>query len=100
MGRDDNESTGLSGAGGALRVFGDAVRRLPVTPLDPITPEDVEWLPIDTDSGLLADGSCLHSVELPFVRGYGPRESASCGYDFSDKEEGPDLDSWFRRTVR
>jgi penicillin-binding protein 1B len=100
LGRDDNEPTGLSGASGALRVFGDAVRDLPMTPLDPLTPEDVEWLLVDTETGLLADNNCLQTIELPFMRGYGPHESSSCTSLEKFAEDVPDLDSWFRRTNR
>jgi penicillin-binding protein 1B len=78
VGRDDNSSTGLSGATGALRVWSESVRRLNLTPLDPPVPSGLERVAIDLDTGLRADESCVDARVLPFLAGSAPVQSAPC----------------------
>jgi penicillin-binding protein 1B len=78
VGRDDNASTGLTGSSGALRVWGDLFRRTGSQPLEPLNPEDIEWMTIDPSSGLLADEGCTDAVQLPFITGSEPAAHAAC----------------------
>ena len=59
MGRDDNESTNLSGATGALRAWSALFKTLPSTPLHIIFDASTRWLPVDTDP------SCANFRFLP-----------------------------------
>ena len=43
IGRDDNRSCGLTGASGALQVFGRFMSKIPNSPLVLTVPENVEW---------------------------------------------------------
>jgi penicillin-binding protein 1B len=79
VGRDDNESTGLTGASGAMTVWGDLMAGLDPEPLILAEPEDIERVWIDPVSGLLSDRGCRDAVELPFITGSAPTESAPCG---------------------
>lgn len=63
VGRDDNKPTGLSGATGALQVWGSVMSRIAPTPLKLIPPEGV----------VVARASCS-DVEMPFLDGYIPPE--------------------------
>jgi penicillin-binding protein 1B len=78
VGRDDNEPTGLTGASGALTVWGEMMAGLDPEPLILPEPENIERVWIDPVSGLRGKG-CRDAVELPFIAGSAPIGSAACG---------------------
>jgi len=92
VGYDDNRPAGLTGAVGALPVWGELMRKLTPEPLAPPLPEDVEQVWIDPASGLRADRDCAGAIELPFVRGSAPEETAACATSPVKK-----IKSWFRQ---
>lgn len=79
VGRDDNESTGLTGTSGAMTIWGEMMAGLHPEPLILTQPENVEQAWIDPASGLLSARGCPEAVEVPFIKGSVPTESASCG---------------------
>jgi penicillin-binding protein 1B len=93
VGRDDNQSTGLTGSSGAMAVWGEMMAGLDPEPLLLALPEDIEQVWIDPASGLLSDGGCPGAVELPFIAGSAPTESADCG----PRSPGRSIKSWFER---
>ncbi|MDH5513280.1 MAG: transglycosylase domain-containing protein, partial [Gammaproteobacteria bacterium] len=93
IGRDDNQPINMTGAGGAMTVWGEMMSRLDPDPLVPPVPENIEWVWIETASGLRADGNCPDSVELPFIRGSAPREPAAC----VGRSPSRSLKNWFQR---
>ncbi len=78
LGRDDNQSTGLTGSSGALKVWQAYMSELQLDDLDLIQPEGVDNAWIDQDSYLLTEQSCRGAVELPFIQGTAPRERSRC----------------------
>jgi penicillin-binding protein 1B len=92
VGHDDNTPAGLTGAAGALPVWGELMRRLDPEPLVPPQPEEVERVWIEPQSGLRAARDCAGAVELPFWRDSAPEESAPCA-----RSPGRKLKNWFRR---
>lgn len=78
VGRDDNSSTGLTGSSGALRLWADLMKQLPLDDLMLQPPEGVEMHWIDAESGGLSDKSCQGAVELPFISGSAPTEKVEC----------------------
>lgn len=80
LGRDDNQSTGLTGATGALKVWGDIMRATPTQSLQLPQPENVEFVRIDGQTVQLARAECPNAVQLPFINGSAPREVSACGY--------------------
>ena len=78
IGRDDNKPAGLTGASGAMRVWGDIIRRLDSESLNLRMPESVELVWIDNNNFLLADETCEKAIEVPFIRGSAPTESSGC----------------------
>ncbi|MEJ2200267.1 MAG: penicillin-binding protein 1B, partial [Desulfuromonadaceae bacterium] len=93
IGRDDNEPTGLSGAGGALTVWGEMMAGLAPQPLVLPEPEQIEWLRIDGTSGLRTEAGCPGADKLPFSAGSAPTESVPC----ADASPGTALKNFFQR---
>lgn len=63
VGRDDNQSTGLTGSSGALRVWNAMTRRNGVDPIMPASSEDL--VEIEYTSGKRANSRCADVVQLP-----------------------------------
>jgi len=78
VGRDDNSPAGLSGARGAMQVWGDLMRRLKPEPLYLPAPTSVESVWVDVESGLLADEGCPNAQLIPYLRGSAPVTESSC----------------------
>jgi penicillin-binding protein 1B len=92
VGYDDNRPARLTGASGAMMAWGDIMARLPNDPLAPPVPDNVEQRWIDPASGLLADKDCAGAIEVPFIAGSAPQESAPCARNPIKR-----LGNWFRR---
>ena len=78
VGRDDNKSTGLTGASGAMTVWGEMMKNIQPEPLQPTVPEDIELVSVDPASGLRYNEECKAAVLIPFVRGTAPTETTTC----------------------
>ncbi len=78
MGRDDNQSTGLSGSTGAMQIWRDLFERIGAAPVLTVQPETIEWRSVDLESGGLADTQCANTVQLPFLVGSQLPETAPC----------------------
>jgi len=93
IGRDDNKSSGLTGASGALRVWSDLFARFNHGDQVPPVIEGIEFQQIDPGSGLLADSGCPDAVQLPFITGSAPQSYAACA---RGKRGLPDPVDWFK----
>ena len=78
LGRDDNKSTGLTGAAGALRVWSSVMQQLDLQPLHTSSDSLVDVAEIDLDSGKLAGRNCRNVLTLPFLRGTTPKSKSRC----------------------
>lgn len=78
LGRDDNKPAGLTGSSGALRVWIDLMKNLPVSPLDQRAPTSIEWYWINPQTGKLIERDCKGAIPLPFIKGTQPHEQESC----------------------
>ncbi|WP_020587875.1 penicillin-binding protein 1B [Desulfobacter curvatus] len=72
VGRDDNKSTGLTGASGAMQVFGRIMTQVPNTPLTLTPPENIEWAVINPQTGLATNNNVPGALAVPFIRGSAP----------------------------
>ena len=95
VGRDDNQPTGLTGATGAMTVWGDMMAEIDPQPLILPEPDGIERAWIDPASGLLSDSECPDAVELPFIAGSAPIDSAPCG-----PPPVKSIKNWFKRLFR
>ena len=85
LGMDDNRAARLTGAGGAMRVWGRIINGIRTQPLTLVSPEGVEEQWIDRKTGLRGNDDCEDALVLPFLKGTAPRKYAECaGGAFSD----------------
>lgn len=96
VGRDDNQPTGLSGASGAMTVWGTMMADLDPQPLILPEPENIEQIWIDSESGLRSARGCRNAVKLPFVSGSAPTETAPCG----SESMGKSIKGWLERMFK
>ncbi len=78
IGRDDNQSTGLTGSTGALTVWRDLFRSFKDAGQMQAAVENIEYQWVEPKTGYLADADCQDAVQLPFVTGSAPVEHAAC----------------------
>jgi penicillin-binding protein 1B len=78
VGQDNNQPTGLTGASGALQIWGDIMNRVTSAPFAPVMPDSVGLFKLDKNDHLLADDSCDEVIEMPFIYGSEPSETSSC----------------------
>jgi penicillin-binding protein 1B len=67
LGRDDNGSTKLTGASGALKVWTSMMMALKIKPLSLRAPENIDWLPV-------RDQECLSLHRVPYIQPYKPNQ--------------------------
>lgn len=92
VGRDDNQPARLTGARGALQIWGTAMRKIAKEPLNLAAPESIVWVRVDPQSGLLADEGCPEGRDTPFIRGSEPAQWAPCATVGGDGGSG----GWLR----
>ena len=80
VGRDDNQASGLTGASGAMTVWGEMMKNIQPEPLQPVVPEEIEMVNVDPASGVRYNDDCKTGVMLPFIKGSAPTETAACAF--------------------
>ncbi|MCC2638386.1 MAG: mrcB [Moraxellaceae bacterium] len=78
VGNDDNSSTGLFGASGALPVWVGTMQRLHPVSLNQAQPENIQWEWADSRSGLRSVEGCPDAVFVPFRADTLPQEWSPC----------------------
>lgn len=87
VGRDDNRSTGLSGASGALTIWRDLMQSLPLGSNRRDPPANIEWHTVDTVSGLQVSKRCATARQMPFIVGSKTPRRGACGQNAPDPDE-------------
>ena len=100
VGRDDNKPCGLTGATGAMRVWGRFMAEVPNTPLVLVPPDDVEMVVVDEETGLPAHKGSRNAMLIPFIKGSAPKKSVlaageSGKGDHRSKTEDKNVESQF-----
>jgi len=75
IGRDDNKPTVLSGASGAMVVWGKIMQSLHPQSLELAEPAGIEWALVDGEIYDRAEGAARDDMLLPFVVGTEPAEA-------------------------
>ena len=70
MGRDDNKPAGLTGSSGAMRVWGQLMAQMPITPLSIVYPESIVKVK--------PKPACKEAEWIPFVKGSEPTGGVQC----------------------
>lgn len=78
VGNDDNLETGLTGASGALQLWSNLFKRIPVRSIDLQPTEEIEFHRVDRKTGLFAGFGCDNTVTLPFLKQQQPDKYAEC----------------------
>jgi len=67
IGRDDNAPIGLTGAQGAMRIWGQFMAAARVRSLRMDPPEGIEWRWVDRQTGAFTRANCPGSRSVPFI---------------------------------
>ncbi|MEM6604612.1 MAG: penicillin-binding protein 1B [Pseudomonadota bacterium] len=94
IGRDNNKPTGLTGASGALRIWGEFMAAANSRPLANPVPEGIELHRVDDSTGELTGEGCPNARLLPFVQGSHPVATTSC------RGNRGGVRNWFERLFR
>ncbi|MFC5582344.1 penicillin-binding protein 1B [Rhodanobacter terrae] len=78
MGRDDNKSTGLFGATGALRAWRDLFAKLPTRPLSTATADGLEMAWINPSDGKRTEPQCEGARQFPVIAGTLSTDTEGC----------------------
>jgi penicillin-binding protein 1B len=96
LGLDNNDPVPFTGSSGALRAWTDYMVNETLDPFIAPAPENIEYLWIDQQTGLLADAQCPGAQQLPFIIGNSPTERADCSFGLGNNPL-PILDNWMKR---
>jgi penicillin-binding protein 1B len=77
IGRDDNKPTRLTGAGGAMVVWGKIMQSLPLQPLELTEPEGIEWARVDSSYLRSFTDYFGENAWLPFIAGSAPGQTVT-----------------------
>ena len=77
VGNDENKSTGLYGATGAMKVWSALFKKLPTEPLR-VSETGLEWTWLDAQEFATTEQQCEGARRAVFVSGYLPAEHKSC----------------------
>ena len=78
LGRDDNKSTGLTGASGAMRVWQQLFSQLRLREWPDTPPPDIKYVSVNKLTGLQTEPECELAISMPFLAGTEPSEVQSC----------------------
>ena len=78
LGMDDNKAARLTGASGAMQVWGKLMSRIPTQRLFQTASPDIETYWIDRKTGLRGSEDCAEALVLPFLAGTAPDDYADC----------------------
>lgn len=93
VGRDDNGSTGLTGTGGALKLWTAVMADVSRSSLAYKVPNEIEHYWIDDETGQLSEEACKHSRLIPFIANSQPRIKAPCKH----RSSSAGIRAWFDR---
>jgi penicillin-binding protein 1B len=96
LGLDDNAPMPITGSSGALRAWTDYMANETLDPFIAPTPEDIEYLWVDQQTGMLSDKRCFGAQQLPFLIGNSPTERSACAIR-KQSDPLPAINGWIKR---
>lgn len=79
LGQDENQATPITGATGALPVWIDTMKQLPLRPLELEKTSGVEWVWINPLEQALSKSHCEGAIYVPMLTETVPRKQSQCG---------------------
>lgn len=98
MGTDDNQPTGMTGASGALLLWGDIFTRMLPKSLSFESSDKLEVHWADLKTRTLVDAQCSGAVQLAFLPGTAPTQTTNCSTGITSKIKN--TVNWFRGLFR
>ena len=97
LGNDDNSPTQLTGSSGALRVWTDLMQRTPISGVQPLSSDNLEYVWVQPVSNLRSSRDCQGARLFPYIAGSAPILADSCGEAIQQQEAGffDTIKSWF-----
>ena len=80
LGREDAKPTPLTGAGGALNVWGQMMQHLAYTDHEDIKPQSIDYYYLNITTGKAMPDNCPNGVWLPMLKTLAPPINTTCGY--------------------
>jgi penicillin-binding protein 1B len=103
VGRDDNAPCGLTGASGAMQVWGDIMAKISTSPLQLSKPDNIIITTIDPITGCRTEKHCPGSFSFPFIAGSEPKDFVPCevkkSENFSESGKTEKQDKKTQKTV-
>lgn len=78
LGTDDNQSTGLTGATGALPIWSSIMKKIRTRPLAYAFDDKLDYFYVEPKTGRLTDEKCVSASYLAFHKDNSPGEYGSC----------------------
>jgi penicillin-binding protein 1B len=75
VGRDDNQSTPLTGSSGAMKIWAAMMNQSGYRPLNLIEPANIAWT---DDISILVDGKCINMGKIPYIGSKEPENGMTC----------------------
>lgn len=97
LGLDNNEPLPITGSSGALQVWTQFMASDAITSFIAPSPEHIDYLWIDPETGLLADADCFGAQQMPFKTGNQPTEQAECIQQQDLLNPLPIVEDWVKR---
>lgn len=97
LGNDDNSPTRLTGSSGALRVWTDLMQRTPISGVQPLSSDKLEYVWVQPESNLRSNRDCQGARRFPYIAGSAPILADNCGEAIQQQEAGffDTIKSWF-----
>ena len=100
LGTDDNQPTQLTGSTGAMQLWADIYKHANTESLIIEKSENIESQWVDSKTGLLSKSSCSGSMQLTFIKGSAPTETATDCQRSGVREQINNTVEWFKQIFR
>ena len=100
LGTDDNQPTQLTGSTGAMQLWADIFKLANTQSLKIEQSDNIEMQWIDSQSGLLSSSSCSGSMQLTYIKGSAPTDTATDCQRSGVREHINNTVEWFKQIFR
>lgn len=80
LGREDAQPTPLTGASGALKVWGQLMKNIAYIAYDDLKPPSIDYYYLNLKTGQAMPSQCPNGVWLPIQKRLAPLTTTQCGY--------------------